>query len=383
MITIRGKNVLSARVDFPRFGFWMADFDIDADDPAPFEGRQEVAWGEGVLVGTMRSPVLLNGRVRGRMFGGAYGMLTASPARFWRSASARIILSDILRAGGETLSPASTGLDRIVDAWTLHKGTVGQQIELTCDVLGINRRVLDDGTWWFGTDTWPVMSARDIVVQTENAESREVTFATERFDFRGGQVILDRNATKITYFADPSSMRVTMNYGGQNEKDALTENFAAYVRTQTVHTDFYAFYSYKVLSQNGDGTLEVVPENPDMPGMNRVPIRYEAPGVSITVAPGTKCLVGWVNGDPGKPFASHFGGGNLLGMTIDAPSVSIGGSSAVPLAKGPQMAALLSAIQEAAASAMSPATAVTAFSAISTAITTALPGIQTVKAKGL
>ena len=68
--------------------------------------------------------------------------------------------------------------------------------------------------------------------------------------------------------------------------------------------DFLAAYQCKVVTQNGDGTLELQPDDVRLPGYSKVPIRYGVPGVSATVAAGARVLLEFAGGDPQKPIAT-------------------------------------------------------------------------------
>lgn len=87
--------------------------------------------------------------------------------------------------------------------------------------------------------------------------------------------------------------------------DRVKQSFSAFVRSVMHETDFHAFYPSKVLSQNPDGSLEVRPDNTDVPACSRVQIRYGLPGVAVAVT-GGRVLLGFEGGDPSKPMAALF-----------------------------------------------------------------------------
>ena len=62
----------------------------------------------------------------------------------------------------------------------------------------------------------------------------------------------------------------------------------------------------RVVSQGGDGTLEVQPDDPRIPGLTGVPIRYGLPGTKVLVPSGARCRVGFEGGDPSAPYAFGF-----------------------------------------------------------------------------
>lgn len=100
--------------------------------------------------------------------------------------------------------------------------------------------------------------------------------------------------------------------------DRLKGAFAALVRHLTAHTDYHALYPSEVKAQNDDGTLEMRPENVDLPGFSRVAIRHGLPGVTVTVKRGARVLLGFEGGDPQRPYASLWTADSLDTLTVEA-----------------------------------------------------------------
>jgi hypothetical protein len=89
------------------------------------------------------------------------------------------------------------------------------------------------------------------------------------------------------------------------------------VRQLTGHTDYHAAYLCEVVGQNADGTLELKPGSPKLPGFSKVPI-LGPPGVRFEVAKGARVLLGFWDGLPQHPFAALFAGDSLKSITIEA-----------------------------------------------------------------
>lgn len=70
--------------------------------------------------------------------------------------------------------------------------------------------------------------------------------------------------------------------------------------------DYHALYPAQVVSQNGDGTLEVLPDDERVRGfgLGSVAIRTGAPGYKYTVSEGARCLIGFEAADPTRPYAA-------------------------------------------------------------------------------
>jgi len=74
--------------------------------------------------------------------------------------------------------------------------------------------------------------------------------------------------------------------------------------TRLAPLDYDALYPGKVVKQNGDGTLEIVPDSPKLKTLSNVPLRA-FPGVTILVdvAANPRVLVAFENRDPSKHVA--------------------------------------------------------------------------------
>jgi len=95
--------------------------------------------------------------------------------------------------------------------------------------------------------------------------------------------------------------------------------------------DYAIPYACKVVAQNDDGTLELVPDDTRVPGLSNVPIRYGAPGITAKVGNGARVIVEFENADPQKPVVTSWDLSSPLVLLI------IGGGSQ-PVARVGDMA---------------------------------------------
>lgn len=107
--------------------------------------------------------------------------------------------------------------------------------------------------------------------------------------------------------------------------DRLKAGIEAFVTRLVAKYDYTALYPCTVVSQNADGTLELRPDSPNVPGLSRVPIRYGTPGVSATVQQGARVLLGFQGMDPKLHYAA-------LWEDHDLVTLSLGGGTA-PVAR--------------------------------------------------
>ena len=92
-----------------------------------------------------------------------------------------------------------------------------------------------------------------------------------------------------------------------SQNDRSTEDLEYFINRRTAKYDYALVYSYIVVTQNSDKTLEVNPEDPSRtPTLSSVPIFYDNPATKVTVKKGAVCRVRFVNGDPRRPEAFGF-----------------------------------------------------------------------------
>lgn len=107
--------------------------------------------------------------------------------------------------------------------------------------------------------------------------------------------------------------------------DKLKSSIASVVRVfGAARLDFFAFYPAKVVSQSGN-ELDLQPDDSRIPGMAGVPMRLGIPGVTATVAPGSRVLLGWAGGDPQRPVATLWESSSVSALNINATQIVLNG----------------------------------------------------------
>jgi hypothetical protein len=120
------------------------------------------------------------------------------------------------------------------------------------------------------------------------------------------------------------------------DSDRLKRALTGFVRSVT-HTDpgidFRALYPAKVVAQNVDLTLELIPDDVRLPSLSKVPLRLGLPGVSAKVAAGSRVLLFFEGGRASAPAAALWQTSSLLELvitastkvTVNAPDINLGG----------------------------------------------------------
>jgi hypothetical protein len=99
--------------------------------------------------------------------------------------------------------------------------------------------------------------------------------------------------------------------------DRLKAGMVALIREVTARYDYAGLHGYSVEAQNGDGTLELTPDDPDFdPPLSSISIQYDTPAMTVTVSKGARCTVAYINKDPSRPVCFGFLPGAYEQLTI-------------------------------------------------------------------
>jgi hypothetical protein len=334
-----GLNVLVGSIRVPRVGVWVAELELDGDDATKANGVVTIEAGSTSWKGKAVESGAFVGRIKARIFGGAGGLSKATKPRFYASIPAKVIINDLLEEGSEKLSSTSDAgkLGTILPFWTRHAGTVSEGLENLLDEIGAVWRVLPDGTVWVGVETWPTAKVTDVAVESEDPKDSRITFSSESPSLLPGTTFKDRKVSRVEHEISASKTRTTAiceAATGAKTTDPLRSAVDTLVRQATKHVDFYAVRAGKVVSQNTDGTLELKLDDPDMPGMSKIPIAYGIPGVTAKVKAGARVHVEFADGSPTKPRAVVIDSSGLTEVTVKSTKVIVDALESIAMKGG-------------------------------------------------
>lgn len=360
LITANGFDVIETDSGRPRIGAWH--FDLLVDSPDALTGKATIDINNGTLtfVGTATRSGVFSDTGHIRVVAGNAGLSTSGTPRHYNGTSLGIVLRDLLATAGEALSPTVDGsiLAAGLDAWTTTATPIGTLISLllaASGIAGLAWRMLPDGTLWVGVETWqdagidqdtyqifedsPEQNSMVIGVDAPldligtTFEGRKVSYVEDSVGQLGAGV------TMRIYFEEPTAI---------NDLDRMRKALSALVQNAAARTDKIDFgrkYPAVVVSQSGS-TIDVAPEQVNgkdlLDSMGNVPLWLGVPGARVEGITGGRVLVGWTGGDPSKPYATLFDGGETpakvtLGVAVQ---LLLGGAAALPaLAGTPHQAA--------------------------------------------
>lgn len=358
LLQLGDAPVMSGLVTRPLRGSWTADLELDAD-AAP-SGRVTLTGAGLSLVGTVVQAQSWNDRQRCRVVGGAGGMTKTLGPAFYRGVTLRAVVSALLTTAGEALSATSDAsiLSRSVPVWVRLRGTAASSLDRVLAAFAPTAiwRHLPDGTVWIGATAWKTVTTTT-VVQDNRGDEDVADLAGEDLSLDAGTTTQGRRVGLVRHYVRPDSLR-TEAYWSQTEGRGLTDAIGRIVeRLVGPRIDALAAYPARVISQNPSGSLDVRPDNPKLPSMTAVPIRYGVPGVSAKVSAGARVLIEFAGGDTSQPVATVWESAAVTELTLDASKVRIGGDRPVALEGDPVAVFVTPAI----------------FTAMSTATTGAVP----------
>lgn len=299
----RPVSPISAELRMKRMGAWYCELDLDQDevetgkvkfvlDDIEFTGtalpEQSGKDGSRAKVKVVGGNGRLSRKVAARSYSGGVGIKIGA------------IVRDILRDCGEDLSDLSDGptLDRKLPRWQIAEGSAEDALTLLAEKTDSAWRVLRDGTVWFGEETWPEVEPDGTLVN-ESWSSGSLTLASDT-----------PNMVPGTVYQGQKVERVTHRYGETLRTDIETTSASTAIgrinAKNKLEIDYSREWPCKVIAQNVDGTLQLLPDDAVMRGAGRgldhVPIRYGMPGMKANISPGARCHLAFAAGDPSRPF---------------------------------------------------------------------------------
>lgn len=322
-------NPISAELDHQRIGAWECALDLDVETPPT--GKIKFQLDDLEFTGTVLPDHTGTDGARGkcRVVGGN-GHLSHTIDAHSYSGGAGIkvgtVVRDILKACGEDLSDLSDGptLDISLPRWHVQQGSGQQALTALAEKVNAAWRVMRDGTVWFGVETWPEVNP-DGVLTGETWSNGHLTLASETPNMVPGTVFQGQKIEHVTH-SYGATLRTHLRTEGGDPVQALKA-----ITRQRGQIDFSREYPCKVVTQNPDGTLQLLPDDDVMRsrGINHVPIHTGLPGFKVKVKNGARCTLTFAAGDPTRP--------RVFSWEFDADAVEsvemVAGGRSAPLAR--------------------------------------------------
>lgn len=315
MMTANGYGVVSADLIGPISRAWTVDLTADLSDASKLTGAVTVDINDGALQykGTAVAVDVFADTVRARIVAGAAGLSKQATPKFYQSPSIKIILQDLLAAAGETLSSTadSSVLGSRLQTWTVIAMPVADAIGMLMDEVGASWRMLPDGTFWCGSETWSD-SGLTYTIEKEDHAHRNLVVTMEAPLLLPGTSLGGRKISYVESHVGSHEVTCTAWLATSGSADRIRDPMVATTKSAVPHLDYLAPFRCRVAAQSSDlTTLDLIPDDARLPaaGFKSIPLRHGLPGCKVQVSAGTYVLLGWMGGDPQKPFCSLWEGG--------------------------------------------------------------------------
>ncbi len=318
-------NVLSGTVMMPLVGVWTADIVIDQPDGTGFDAGAEVTItaGEMELRGSVaadRTGSFLDA-VHVRVLGGKGGMTKPASLQSYvqPSAFARDVVNGLMTDSGETLSDTADAgfLGGNLTAWAVMNGLVSQAVEMLLFIVAPEKhwRILSDGKFWIGDESWDEVSPTVEVIESNPSERTTVLGVDAPTIVPGVTLQGVGMINRVEHSFKSGKVRSQVWTEIEGEQRGVVAQIQSLVRQEIAGIDYQALYLFKVVSQSSDLlTVDVNPIEPNdkrLHGLSSVPVRMGS-AVKVQFVQGASVLLGWDGGDPRRPFICDGYGGDSI-----------------------------------------------------------------------
>jgi hypothetical protein len=316
LVTANGFPIVAADFVLPATRVWHIDMTVDCGDASKLNGAVDVDIADGQLIfsGTASIEDVFNGTARARVIAGKGGMAKPAQPKSYQQVTVKVILGDLLGAAGESQSATAdvAVLATQLDNWCVTLMPVADAVGLLLDHVGAVWRMLPDGTFWCGHDTWPD-SGLAFTVEHDDKAHQQIVVTLEAPLILPGTALDGRNASYVETHVDHREVRSTVWLATAASPDRLRDPAVAMTRSALSHVDFLGLYRCNVVTQSGQ-SFDLVPEDERLPpqGFKAVPLRSGIPGLTVQVPAGSTLLLGWLGGDPSQPYCMLWQGGEAI-----------------------------------------------------------------------
>jgi hypothetical protein len=341
--SVDGRAILRAAIHCPRVGVWHADVELEGEEGDELDGAVELEFDAITWSGTVRRGGLDNGRLLLLVVGGAGGLELELEPKYYVDAASSLPLDDIMRECGETLSSTASSAARSTQLakWTRRRERGGVALHDLAAVLGLDWRVLPDGSVWLGTEAWTAAELVHDVLEDDPARAYR-RLGVDAPTLTPGSTLDGRRVSYVLHTIEPRAVRseVWLEPTSAREPARTARWLERFLDRVLRRVDRTALYPARVVQQSGDGTLEVQIDDQRWPSLTKVPIRPFVPGATVKVAAGARVHIGWEEGDPRKPYAALWDSGELQELQIDTQTKAKITGPLVELADASQFATM-------------------------------------------
>ena len=353
--TLNGAEALRATVILPKWGIWTADVQLanQPDDATPLAGAATIVLEDLTLSGTIVAGGHFGGRGWYKVVGGAAGWRKVPSALSYRGEAgvkASAIVTDAARELGETV--ASFADFRVGPAFIRPPLFEGARI---LDLVAKENWYVDEsGVTHIGVRASSSYAGTYRLLESQPDQARLLLAPDTLVGLVPGASLEGITVATVRHEYTEEGLRSHVwGERGKTKGDRFWQALASLVRSLLAPTFYHGVYEYRISTGSG-GYYDLSPQNRSLglPTLKNVPVRVGAMGARGTPAANAGALVGFINGDPSRPFVHSFEGewssASVPTLSeIFANQVKLGDATAVALARSDKVANELAALQTA------------------------------------
>ena len=222
LVTVGGYRVVEATLRMPYQGAWVADL-VSDEAPTTIAGAVSLVAPGATLAGFVvpgragAYTVGLTYRTSLRVVGGAGGLSAPGTPKSYRAIAPAALLTALCSAAGERASSTVSLASSALPAWMRSSESAGAALDaLTLELAADAWRVLDEGSIWLGSDTWPVsaLDAADPPATQLEIDSGVgwALYAVDAWSVRPGQTVGGARVSAVEHRMDTRGLRTEVRY---------------------------------------------------------------------------------------------------------------------------------------------------------------------------
>jgi hypothetical protein len=213
-LQVNGCDCVRGRIVLPLTGAWVADVVCDPQSSVgsfPNPGSSAtVLFGQQSFQGVVRRASNPFGTIFARLIGGAGGLPSVLPPLAYQNTTVKQVVSDLLSAAGESLSPMSdpSVVSQSLPFWIRQEAPAWRSLAVLVDNLDLDGtwRVLPDGSTWIGVDQWPQTSLQTYELLSYLPQELRAEIYTDNPTLLPGQSFLGGEVSSIEHVIEPKKI---------------------------------------------------------------------------------------------------------------------------------------------------------------------------------
>lgn len=299
--TVNDYPLVNGHLRMTKSGVWTA-YDVLVDTDTIFNKGDSVTLKilNETFKGTLYNADVYLGFQRCTILGGSGRLSEYLDSAPYNSTTVGQIFKDIARKTGHTVSTTSD-LDTLnfsLKGWNIIKMKASLALEKLLSTTKTLWRVLPDGTLWTGKEQYTTLNEKDFIIVEKFPDEGKWSIYNENYLIQPLTSLAGNNIVQVDYFIDDNTLSTDIYF------DDISADSVQELTEQDDKFLYDAKYRCKVVKQNTDGNLDLLPD-PNFElvsnGFVNVPIVYPFPGMRITVPVNSVCFVAFANGDPQYP----------------------------------------------------------------------------------